>query len=144
MNGKLGALVAVGIAAAGVGVVSFGNLGKNLVYYWSPSEMAQHADTAVGATIRLGGMVEAGTMKQEGSVLRFRVTDGKSDVAVTSTGVPPQMFREGIGVVVEGTLGKDGIFQSSRMMVKHDNEYKAPVAGQTPDTQTLMKSLDEG
>ncbi|MFZ5482179.1 MAG: cytochrome c maturation protein CcmE [Myxococcota bacterium] len=138
---KLGAVVALLVAGGGLAFLAFGDLGENLVYYWSPTEMVAQKEKAVGATIRLGGMVEPGSMKgPEGGVLRFKVTDGGATVAVESTGVPPQMFREGIGVVVEGTLAEDGTFRCTRMMVKHDNEYRAPEAGAKPSLTTL----DEG
>lgn len=143
MKRKLAAVAAIAVAAGGLAWVSFGDLGDNLVYYWSPTEMTANRDKAVGATIRLGGLVEAGSVRPEGTTLRFRVDDGTTQVDVISNGIPPQMFREGIGVVVEGTLGTDGTFQSSRMMVKHDNEYRAPVAGQIPDEKAQFGTLDE-
>lgn len=137
---KIGALVAVTVAVGALAFIAMGDIGENLVYYWSPTEMMAQKEKAVGATIRLGGMVEPGSLKPDGTLLRFSVTDGGATVPVESSGVPPQMFREGIGVVVEGTLASDGTFKCSRMMVKHDNEYKAPATGEKPSLQTL----DEG
>jgi cytochrome c-type biogenesis protein CcmE len=140
MKGKLGAVVAVLVAVAALAWIAVGDLGENLVYYWSPSEMMSQRDKAVGATIRLGGLVEAGSIANEGAALKFRVTDGTTAVAVASSGVPPQMFREGIGVVLEGTLTQDGTFTCTRMMVKHDNEYRAPTAnGAKPTLDTLQE-----
>ena len=124
----LGALV---VAALALGFVSFGNIGQNLVYYWDPTQLVAAGDKSIGATIRLGGVVKAGTLDwdPDASELKFVVSDGNEDVKVHCTSAPPQMFREGIGVVVEGTMTKNNVFTSSRLMVKHSNEYKAPKEG---------------
>ena len=132
---------AVAVAAAAFAVITAGGIGENLVYYWGPTELHAAGDKAVGATIRLGGQVAAGTVAyQEGSTLTFDVTDGRSAVKVRSQGVPPQMFREGIGVVVEGTMTPTGRFESQRLMVSHGNEYRAPGEGEKPDTRKLMET----
>jgi cytochrome c-type biogenesis protein CcmE len=128
------------VAVGALAWIAVGDLGDNLVYYWSPTEMMSQRDKAVGATIRLGGLVEAGSIANAGAALKFRVTDGTTVVPVASSGVPPQMFREGIGVVLEGTLTTDGTFTCTRMMVKHDNEYRAPTAnGPKPSLDTLSE-----
>jgi cytochrome c-type biogenesis protein CcmE len=137
MKNKIGAFVALLVAGGALAFLAVGDLGENLVYYWSPTEMMAQKEKAVGATIRLGGMVEPGSLQPEGTTLKFKVTDGGATVPVVSSGVPPQMFREGIGVVVEGTLASDGTFKCSRMMVKHDNEYRAPHEGEKPSLETL-------
>jgi cytochrome c-type biogenesis protein CcmE len=133
---------AILLAASALVGLSYGNLGQNLVYYWSPTELHANADKAVGATVRLGGLVVPGTfdMKKCNPGCNFRVTDGQNEVLVESTGLPPQMFREGIGVVVEGQY--DGaVFHTDRVMVKHSNEYRAPEDGKEPD---FAKTLTEG
>ena len=135
------AVGAIAIAAGALAVITAGGIGENLVYYWGPTELHAAGNKAVGATIRLGGQVAPGTVSyQEGSTLEFDVTDGRSAVRVRSSGVPPQMFREGIGVVVEGTLTPAGQFESQRLMVSHGNEYRAPGQGEQPDTRKLMES----
>jgi cytochrome c-type biogenesis protein CcmE len=144
MNRKLWAIGALSVAAVALGWIAVGDLGNNLVYYWSPTEMVGHKDQALGATIRLGGLVEPGSIQSEGTTLRFRVTDGTTVVSVTTREVPPQMFREGIGVVVEGTVDASGQFTSKRMMVKHDNEYRAPQSGEKPSEAAMFGTLDEG
>ena len=73
-----------------------------------------------------------------GSALDFDVTDRRQTIHVKSNGVPPQMFREGIGVVVEGTMTRAGYFQSDRLMVSHNNEYRVPKAGQPIDAKKLI------
>ncbi len=141
-------VAALSVSGSALAVIATGNMGKNLVYYWSPSEMKQAGDKAVGATIRLGGLVKPGTVdwKPTENRLDFVVTDGTSDVDVHATHAPPQMFREGIGVVVEGTMTSAGAFQTDRLMVKHNNEYKAPgTPGATPGTsvEDMYKTVED-
>lgn len=135
----IGALV---VAAAGFAVIAGSGINKNLVYYWTPSDITHAGDKAYGATIRLGGQVAAGTVRMTngGSGLEFDVTDRRTVVHVKSTGTPPQMFREGIGVVVEGTMVRGGYFQSDRLMVSHNNEYRAPKEGQKIDANDVIRT----
>src|SRR2546430_9826466 len=100
-------------------------------------------DKAYGATIRLGGMVSKGSIRNHTGVsgLEFDVHDVSGVVHVKSSGVPPQMFRENIGVVVEGTMTRAGYFQCNRLMVSHNNEYKAPKAGHPLDKKELEKLM---
>jgi cytochrome c-type biogenesis protein CcmE len=135
------AIAALAVAAVAFGIITAGGIGENLVYYWNPSELHAAGGKAYGAQIRLGGQVAEGSIVyQEGSTLEFDVTDHEKVVHVRSKGVPPQMFREGIGVVVEGTMNKGGYFESSRLMVSHGNEYIAPEDGESYDTRELMKT----
>lgn len=121
---RLIAIAALAVAAGVLGWVSMGEISEESVYYLSPAEV--RAKNAVGKTVRLGGVVEPGTIdyNPEKMSLAFAVVDGDQSMRVVSTGTPPQMFREGIGVIVEGELNEDGVFVSDRLMVKHDNEYK--------------------
>lgn len=140
----IGALV---VAAGALAAISFGNMGENLVYYWDVSQTVQNSDKAKGAVIRLGGMVKEGTVdwKADENVLEFQITDGKQTLPVRATGAPPQMFREGIGVVVEGTVTDAGTFETDRLMVKHSNEYKAPDEDMTAEERKeLYDSVLEG
>jgi cytochrome c-type biogenesis protein CcmE len=129
---RLIAVVALLVAGAGLALVAFGNIGENLVYYWRPSEMLSQGEKAYGPTIRLGGQVQPGSIQwnEQHTTLEFRVMDSEepnaAHVRVRTTEVPPQMFRERIGVVVEGTFDKSQVFQGSRLMVNHSNEYRAP------------------
>jgi cytochrome c-type biogenesis protein CcmE len=129
---RLIAVVALLVAGGGLALVAFGNIGENLVYYWRPSEMLAQGEKAYGPTIRLGGQVQPGSIQwnEQHTTLHFRVMDsekpGATNVLVRTTEVPPQMFRERIGVVVEGTFDKSQVFQGSRLMVNHSNEYRAP------------------
>jgi cytochrome c-type biogenesis protein CcmE len=138
----IGALLVAGAAFL---FITAGGIGQNLVYYWGPTDLRAAGSKAVGATIRLGGQVAKGSI-QKGpgtSNLEFDVVDGNASVHVRSSGVPPQMFREGIGVVVEGTLTKAGDFESRRLMVSHGNEYRAPDDPKRVDMKRLMRSTKD-
>jgi cytochrome c-type biogenesis protein CcmE len=134
---------AFAVAAAAFIVIAAGGINKNLVYYWTPTDLVANGDKAYGATIRLGGMVAPGSVKNRSGVsgLEFDVKDATKIVHVKSAGVPPQMFRENIGVVVEGTMTRNGYFQCNRLMVSHSNEYRAPKAGHKMDKQELEKLM---
>ena len=136
----LGALAVAGLAFLGI---TLGGIGDNLVYYWAPKDVEAAGPKAVGATIRLGGQVAVGSVKWgEGvSDLEFDVTDGTATVHVVSKGVPPQLFRDRIGVVVEGTMTKTGHFESRKLMVSHDNKYRAP-GDKNVDIKILMRSTE--
>ncbi|MER2560124.1 MAG: cytochrome c maturation protein CcmE [Myxococcaceae bacterium] len=129
---RLIAIGAILVAGAALAWVAFGNIGENLVYYWKPSEMVAQGEKAYGATIRLGGVVVPGSLNwsAEHTSLTFEVADSHlptaQKVKVSSEVTPPQMFREGIGVVVEGTYANDLVFKTNRLMVNHSNEYRAP------------------
>ncbi len=140
---RLLTLAALAVAAGALAFLAFGGIGESLVYYWSPSELLAAGGRAEDATVRLGGLVVPGSLEREGDglTLRFAVTDGSSTVPVVARTVPPAMFREGIGVVVEGRLGADGNFATERLMVKHDNEYRAPGAGEEPDMEALVETM---
>ena len=141
-------LGAFAVAAIAFGVIAASGINKNLVYYWTPTDLRANGDKAYGASIRLGGMVAKGSIvKHGGSNVEFVVHDGVTRIPVKTSTVPPQMFRENIGVVVEGTMNRAGYFQSSRLMVSHNNEYKAPEKGHPVDRKELekmMKSVAEG
>ena len=138
----LGAFI---VAAVAFAVIAYSGINNNLVYYWTPSELQKNGDKAFGATIRLGGMVAPGSIKKlGGSATEFIVHDGPGKVVVKTSSVPPQMFRENIGVVVEGTMkrGSTPYFESNRLMVSHNNEYKAPEQGHPVDQKQLKKMIE--
>jgi cytochrome c-type biogenesis protein CcmE len=134
---RLTAVVALLVAGSAMVYLALGNMEENLVYYWTPTDLLAKADTVKDATIRLGGMVAEGSKEWNGDTLslKFVMSENPSGagakVTVVSTGAPPQMFREGIGCIVEGKF--DGqIFHAERLMVKHSNEYKPPATGSDP------------
>jgi cytochrome c-type biogenesis protein CcmE len=121
----------------------FGGLEKNVVFFLTPQELLAKGPDGIGVPVRLGGQVKPGSVKWNAQSvdLRFTVTDGKREIEVHSTGAPPQMFRDGMGVVVEGRVGTGGVFEASSLMVKHSNEYRAPKPGEDAHDKykTLMK-----
>ena len=122
----------------------YGGLNKNVVFFLTPKELLAKGNAAVDVPMRLGGQVKPGSVKwdEKSLALHFAVTDGGGEIAVASTGAPPQMFRDGMGVVIEGRYGRDGVFQSTSLMVRHSNEYRAPKAGERP--QEMYKTLIKG
>jgi cytochrome c-type biogenesis protein CcmE len=135
--------IAFAVAAIAFIVIAAGGINKNLVYYWTPSDLHAAGDKAYGASIRLGGMVVKGSIRNQNSTsgVEFDVKDTNGIVHVKSSGVPPQMFRENVGVVVEGTMTRNGYFKCNRLMVAHSNEYRAPKAGHPIDKQELQKMM---
>src|SRR5205823_13858776 len=99
----------------------------NLVFFYSPSELAEKALTPE-RRIRIGGLVETNSLEKtgDGRGVAFRVTDGKSDLRVVFDGVLPDLFREGQGVVAEGRLRPDGVFAATSVLAKHDEKYMPP------------------
>ena len=121
----------------------FGGLEKNIVFYLTPRELLAKGADGVGVPVRLGGQVKPGSVTWDAPALdlRFTVTDGAREMKVHSTGAPPQMFRDGMGVVVEGRIGPGGVFEATNLLVKHSNEYRAPKPGEKAHEKykTLLK-----
>ena len=118
-----------GLTAVLGGLLLFGNLNGNLVYYLTPTEaVEQRADFPDGRRFRLAGQVAPGSLVQQDGRTRFTVGVGYRTVAVRHEGTPPQLFREGIEVVVEGSWDDDE-FTSDTMLVKHDENYAPPQEG---------------
>jgi cytochrome c-type biogenesis protein CcmE len=98
----------------------------SIVFFYSPSEVAEMAITP-GQRFRLGGLVENGSVvRGEGTKIRFAITDQAKTLPVTFTGVLPDLFREGQGVVAEGVLEPDGVFHADNVLAKHDENYMPP------------------
>jgi cytochrome c-type biogenesis protein CcmE len=129
----VGALVALG----GAGVLAFSTLGDKATYFYSPSDLAATLPTDA---IRLGGMVEDGSLVRAGETVRFRVTDMKAGAAVSYTGILPDLFREGQGVIAEGRFDPaTGVFRAETILAKHDENYMPPeVAGAMKKTASLQ------
>ncbi|HSI42280.1 MAG TPA: cytochrome c maturation protein CcmE [Xanthobacteraceae bacterium] len=106
--------------AAGLMLVA---LNDTIVFFRSPSEIAETAPAA-GTRLRLGGLVkDASVQRTDGTHVRFVVTDGKADLAVHFVGLLPDLFREGQGVVAEGRMEPDGTFRADSVLAKHDETY---------------------
>jgi cytochrome c-type biogenesis protein CcmE len=139
---RLGLLAAAVIVLSGFAYLLQGGITENLVFFRTPGEVLAMGDDIVGDPIRLGGQVVPGTVEWDAEAieLRFRLQDetGQS-IEVHASKAPPQMFTEGIGVIVEGKLTEAGIFESDNLMVKHSNEYRPPAEGEHP--KDLYKTL---
>ena len=137
----------IGVVIVGIAIValSFLNLGNNLVYFYTPSEAVAKAAELQDREIRIGAMVKAGSVQwnPERLNLRFVATDLKGhEINVEHAGSPPDMFKEGQGVVVEGYLKGDGAqFKANNLFVKHSEEYKKPDDHAQMDKAYLEKSL---
>lgn len=129
-------VVALALVAVGIVWVTAQSLGSSIVYYTTPTELIGRGPAAVGDRVRLGGYVTPGSV-QQGGELKFIVTDGTTSVTVISSGGAPSLFQAGKGVVVEGTYGRDGAFHADTVLVKHDDQYRAPEPGETPTSSDL-------
>ncbi|MBN8901590.1 MAG: cytochrome c biogenesis protein CcmE [Rhodospirillales bacterium 69-11] len=122
---RLWILVACGLGLGSATALTLSAFSDSLVFFVSPSDLAKDAPN--GRTVRLGGLVEQGTVVRSGGpgkpVATFRVTDGANSVKVTYAGILPDLFREGQGVVTLGTLQSDGTFRASEVLAKHDETY---------------------
>lgn len=101
------------------------NFNDNLVFFYSPSDL-QSKPAAPGQKLRIGGLVEAGSLKQNGTIVTFSVTDLKHSVPVTYQGLLPALFREGQGTVAEGSFDDSGLFRATSILAKHDENYMPP------------------
>jgi cytochrome c-type biogenesis protein CcmE len=115
----IGGLGVVVIAA--FGLVLFA-LRDQIVFFYSPTEIHQKS-VAPGTPIRLGGLVKVGTWKKSGDQNDFVVTDETTEITAHYTGILPDLFREGQGVVIEGAMAGDGTFAASNVLAKHDENY---------------------
>jgi len=126
------AMVAGGLTALAVvaGLV-LSAFQQNLVFFFTPSQVAAN-EAPLGRTFRIGGMVETGSVKRQpdGVTVRFVVTDTAKSVPVEYRGALPDLFREGKGVVAQGRVGTDGVFQASEVLAKHDENYMPPEAAE--------------
>ncbi len=114
-------LASLGLVGAGAALVLTA-VEDSLVFFYTPADLVER-EIAGGQLFRLGGLVEAGSVRQSGSTTTFRVTDLTRTVPVSFTGVLPDLFREGQGVVAEGSLQPDGTFMASQVLAKHDETY---------------------
>ena len=146
-----GLLAAVGVVVALV----LNAFQSNMVFFYSPSQIAAK-EAPSNRTFRVGGMVEAGTVKREGTRVSFVITDTAQTVPVHYQGILPDLFQEGKGVVAQGQL-QDGVFVAREVLAKHDENYMPPEAadavkkaqkGQSrlgqPMDQTLVQQSSTG
>ncbi|HEX6128926.1 MAG TPA: cytochrome c maturation protein CcmE [Candidatus Limnocylindria bacterium] len=129
---RWGLLLGVAVVVGVIAWLAFSGIGNALVYYQTPSELLARGEEAIGQQVRLGGLVKEGSVSGPATDLTFVVTDGTSEVTVHSTSAPTSSFREGVGAVVEGRLAGSGVFEATRVLVKHDENYVAPTEGEVP------------
>jgi cytochrome c-type biogenesis protein CcmE len=123
-------MITVVAILAGVGIATafaLQSFQKNLLYYYSPSQI-QAGEAPSARSFRVGGLVENGSLKREpGSLeVRFTLTDYAHQQSVSYTGVLPDLFREGQGVIARGKMGPDGMFVAEEVLAKHDENYMPP------------------
>ncbi|WP_448661059.1 cytochrome c maturation protein CcmE [Sphingomonas sp. CJ20] len=131
------ALAAIGGASG----LALSALQDQAAFFYAPGDV-QGKPLPLGKAVRLGGMVEAGSLvrKPDGVSVAFTVTDGKARVPVAFSGVTPDLFKEGSGVVAEGRFNPDGSFAADNLLAKHDERYMPPqMAGKMHKTETLEK-----
>jgi len=124
LYGLLLFLLGLGTAA---GLVFYA-LGDNMSYFRTPTELASgtYPERGSNHSLRLGGLVEQGSLQHEGSTIIFRVTDMKNSLPVRYSGTVPDLFREGQGVVATGKMNSDGTFVAEQLLAKHDEKYMPP------------------
>lgn len=132
----LGGLVILSAAAALV-LTAFN---QNLVFFFTPSQITSK-EAPTGRVFRLGGMVEAGSVKRDGVNVSFRVTDTAQTVVVAYSGILPDLFKEGKGVVAQGTLGDDGVFHAKEVLAKHDENYMPPEAATAVERAQKIREM---
>src|SRR5881227_202550 len=140
-------VVVLGVAAALV----LNAFQSNLVFFFTPAQVVAH-EAPQGRAFRIGGLVEQGSLTRDADSLtvRFRVTDTAKTIPVIYSGLLPDLFREGKGVVAQGTLGADGTFHASEVLAKHDENYMPPAAAdavkkahEAMSTKTLVNKPGE-
>jgi cytochrome c-type biogenesis protein CcmE len=125
-------LLLIGLAVVGLGLIVMlvmNAFKDNLVFFFSPTEVAA-GKAPQDRAFRIGGLVEDGSVKRDpdGLTVVFKVTDTAKTIPVTYKGILPDLFKEGKGVVAEGKMGADGMFMSTQVLAKHDENYMPPEA----------------
>lgn len=115
-------VVAAVLSAGAIGLASVA-LRDTVAFAVTPSQIAEDAIARPGRSIRIGGLVETGSIRHEGSDLLFRITDGAHATEVTFNGIPPDLFEEGQGVVASGRFDADGKLVADKILARHDENY---------------------
>jgi cytochrome c-type biogenesis protein CcmE len=142
MTRKQKRLTTIGVAMGFLGLataLTFYALGQQASYFYMPADLANNR-VAPGERIRLGGLVADGSVvRGEGTKVMFAVTDHKDTIEVTYAGILPDLFREGQGVVIEGTFGPDGVFVADSVLAKHDETYMPKEVAESLKEQGLWQ-----
>ena len=126
------AFIAAGLLVLGVAVaLILKSFNSNLVFFFTPTQVV-NGEVPEQGNFRIGGLVEQGSLErlQDGTHVKFRVTDTAKTMQVLYTGILPDLFKEGKGVVAQGKLGKDGVFEADQVLAKHDENYMPPEAAE--------------
>ncbi len=114
------------VAVAAIVALVLNAFQSNLVFFYSPTQIAAK-EAPAGRTFRVGGLVQPGSVKMDGTKIQFIITDSAQTIAVRYEGILPDLFKEGKGVVAQGQL-KDGVFVAREVLAKHDENYMPPEA----------------
>ncbi len=141
---RRGVLIGVCLAVLGVAVgLVLLALDDSIVFFYSPSDVAEK-QIGPGQRFRLGGLVEEGTVKRgQGTFVEFAITDTAKSISVTYTGLLPDLFREGQGVITEGKLGSNGVFVADNVLAKHDENYMPPEVAESLKKQGVWRGNDK-
>jgi cytochrome c-type biogenesis protein CcmE len=145
MDRKKRFLIGAVIIAAALAYLIYGGMQEAIVYFKTPTELKGQEKALRDRSLRLGGMVVAGSLQKDLQTLtyRFQLTDGVASIPVFFRGVPPDLFSEGKGAVVEGRIGDDGVFLASTIMAKHAEEYSPPHPEKSSYPQSFVPAQDE-
>jgi len=137
--------IMAGVATLGIASALVLNAFRsNLVFFFTPTQV-QAQEAPQGRPFRIGGLVEPGSLRREPSSLlvRFRVTDTAQTIPVAYTGLLPDLFKEGKGVVTQGILGSDGVFHATEVLARHDENYMPPMAKAAVDQARQTMATDK-
>ena len=139
---KRGLIIAGGLSALGLAAYLVLNaFESNLVFFFTPSQIAS-GEAPKNRAFRVGGLVKEGTVKRDNLTVNFVVTDTAKELSVSYTGILPDLFREGKGIVAQGKLNADGKFTATEVLAKHDENYMPPEAQHAVDqAQKTSKTL---
>ena len=137
---KRAAIIGGGLAAIGLAAYFVLNaFESNLVFFFSPSQI-ESGEAPKNRMFRVGGLVKEGSVKRDNLTVSFIVTDTAKEVPVTYTGILPDLFKEGKGVVTQGQIKEDGKFIASEVLAKHDENYMPPEAQHAMDQAEIEKA----
>ena len=138
---KRAAIIAGGLAALGIAAYFVLNaFQSNLVFFFSPSQVAA-GEAPKNRTFRIGGLVKAGSLSRDNMTVNFVVTDTAKELPVAYTGILPDLFKEGKGVVAQGKFDADGKFVATEVLAKHDENYMPPEAKAALDQAQVQKTI---
>ncbi|MBI3609130.1 MAG: cytochrome c maturation protein CcmE [Nitrospirae bacterium] len=145
---KIGLIISILIVAGGLIYLGMGQFGQNLVYFFTPSEVVAFSPDYYGKKVRVGGLVVQGSVQivPNSLKMKFTLTDGAAAIPVQFEGIPPDLFKEGKGAVVEGYWDAEKQFHSNMIMAKHSEDYmpiQMKQAGVQLPKKDFLKTLQQ-